>query len=112
MHAVLDVGRSHPCWRFWPTPACWWSSRILLARGPLLVLLFREGLTHAEAAKLGLIMGAVGLLEALFPDAHFSYATHTLFVPFAAMVGGLRVGLLDGRPLSVWVPSCVRHRYW
>ncbi|HLK57505.1 MAG TPA: histidine kinase [Chthonomonadaceae bacterium] len=66
----------------------------LLARGRLLVLLFREKLTCREAFFLGFALGLIGLLEAIFPDARFPYATHTLFVTFAAIAGGLWVGLI------------------
>jgi len=60
----------------------------------MLDLLSRRRLTALEAGLLGLLLGVVGLLEALLPDARFFYATHTLFVTFAAIVGGLRVGLI------------------
>jgi two-component system LytT family sensor kinase len=73
----------------------------LLARGPLLSLLFRDELTPHQALLLGLAMGAVGLLEAFFPDVRFSYATHTLFVTFAAIVGGLPVGFITAAVVSV-----------
>jgi LytS/YehU family sensor histidine kinase len=66
----------------------------LLARGRMLTLLFRENLTPGEVFHLGLIMGLVGLMEAIFPDVGLPYATHTLFVIFATIIGGLRVGLV------------------
>jgi hypothetical protein len=66
----------------------------LLARGRMLDLLFREHLKPGEVFLLGLVMGLVGLVEAVFPDVGLPYASHTLFVIFAAIVGGLRVGLL------------------
>jgi signal transduction histidine kinase len=65
----------------------------LLARGRLLALLFRERLQLGEVILLGLVMGLLGVLEAVFPDVGLPYAPHTLFVIFATIVGGLRVGL-------------------
>lgn len=73
----------------------------LLARGSLLALLFRERLARREAASLGLLLGLVGLIEAVFPDARFRYATHTLFVTFAGIAGGLRVGLVTAAVVTV-----------
>lgn len=66
----------------------------LLARGRGLRLLFRERLALREILTLGLALGLIGLTEAIFPDARFPYALHTLFVTFAAIVGGLSVGLV------------------
>jgi LytS/YehU family sensor histidine kinase len=65
----------------------------LLARGPLLALLYRERLTLWQATYLGSIFGLIGLTEAAFPGARFPYATHTLIVTFATLTGSLRVGL-------------------
>src|SRR5579862_3309337 len=72
----------------------------LMARGRTLALLFREHLTWRETAALSLLMGLLGLTEVIFPDARFPYATHTLFVTFAAMAGGLNVGLITAAIVS------------
>ncbi len=66
----------------------------LLARGRMLAMLFRENLSPGEAFLVGLVMGLIGLVEAVFPDAELPYASHTLFVIFATIVGGLRAGLV------------------
>ena len=73
----------------------------LMARGRTLTLLFRESLTAAEVLLLGLVMGLIGLAEAIFPDVGLPYATHTLFVIFAAIVGGLRVGLVSAAVVTL-----------
>jgi LytS/YehU family sensor histidine kinase len=66
----------------------------LLARGRVLRLLFRERLTLWEASYLGMILGLVGVTEAIFPGARFPYTTHTLIVTFATLAGTLPVGLM------------------
>ena len=71
----------------------------LLARGRMLTLLFQESLTSCEVLLLGFVMGLVGLVEAIFPDAALPYATHTLFVIFATIVGGFRELYLDHEDL-------------
>jgi hypothetical protein len=66
----------------------------LLARGRLLQLLSSTRLDWSRAARLGFILGLVGLTEVVFPGARAPYVTHTLIVTFATLVGGLRVGLI------------------
>jgi histidine kinase len=66
----------------------------LLARGRMLSLLFRERLPLWKAVYLGAVLGLVGLTEVAFPGARLPYATHTLMITFAALTGGLRVGLI------------------
>jgi hypothetical protein len=66
----------------------------LLARGRMLSSLFREHLPRWTAAYLGVVLGLVGLTEVAFPGARLPYATHTLIVTFAVLVGGLWVGLI------------------
>jgi len=73
----------------------------VLARGRMLALLFRDKLPFRKAVLLGLAMGLLGLLEAIFPDARFPYATHTLFVTFAAIAGGLHVGLITASVVTL-----------
>lgn len=73
----------------------------LLVRGRMLALLSRPRTTLPEAMLLGLLLGLVGLLEALLPDTRFFYATHTLFVTFAAIVGGMYVGLITAAVVSM-----------
>lgn len=75
----------------------------LLVRGPVLDCLFRDELTVRQSLTIGFTLGLVGLLEALFPDARFSYATHTLFVTFAAIAGGLGTGLVAAAVVSLGV---------
>jgi LytS/YehU family sensor histidine kinase len=64
----------------------------LLARGRMLSLLFNERLPLWKALYLGSVLGLVGVTEVAFPGARLPYATHTLIVTFAVLVGGLRVG--------------------
>src|SRR6476620_4810455 len=66
----------------------------LLTRGRLLTLLFQKRSTNPKAGLLGLILGAIGLTEVVFPGARFPYVTHTLIVTFAALNGGLRASLI------------------
>jgi hypothetical protein len=66
----------------------------LLSRGRMVSLLFRERLSRRETLQLGLTLGVVGLLEAIFPGPQFPYVPHTLFVTFAAIAGGLPIGLI------------------
>lgn len=73
----------------------------LLARGRMLSLLFNEHLPRRDAAYLGVVLGAVGLTEIAFPGARLPYATHTLIVTFAVLVGGLRVGLITAAVVAL-----------
>jgi len=73
----------------------------VLARGRMLTLLFRSTLTRRETVSLGLTLGLLALTEAIFPDARFPYAAHTLSVTFAAMAGGLHVGLITAGMASL-----------
>lgn len=73
----------------------------LLARGRMLTLLFRKNLSPAEAFLLGLVMGLIGLAEAIFPDVGLPYASHTLFVIFATIVGGLRAGMVTAAVVAM-----------
>jgi signal transduction histidine kinase len=66
----------------------------LLTRGRLLTLLVQKRSPHPKAGLLGLILGAIGLTEVIFPGARFPYVTHTLIVTFAALNGGLRASLI------------------
>ena len=73
----------------------------LLARGRMLHLLFAERRDLRISLFLGLILGLIGLTEAVFPGKRQPYVADTLLVIFATVVGGLRVGLLSAAVLSV-----------
>jgi len=73
----------------------------LLARGKTLSLLFSGNLSRAQVLILGLVLGAMGLVEAIFPAAGLPYATHTLFVIFATIIGGLPVGLISAAVVTL-----------
>jgi two-component system LytT family sensor kinase len=66
----------------------------LLTRGRMLRLLFQKRLPPPQTFGLGITLGLMGLSESLFQDAPLVYATHTLSVVFATMIGGLPVGLI------------------
>lgn len=73
----------------------------LLARGKTLTLLFSDNLSRGQVLLLGFAMGAMGLVEAVFPAAGLPYATHTLFVIFATVIGGLPVGLISAAVVTI-----------
>lgn len=66
----------------------------LLARGQMLRLLFAERRDLRSSLLLGLILGLIGLTEAVFPGKRQPYVADTLLVIFATLVGGVRVGLV------------------
>ncbi len=73
----------------------------LLVRGRMLNLLFKDNLTRREVFRLGLIMGLLGLMESIFPIAELPYSSHTLFVIFASIIGGLQVGLVTSAVVTI-----------
>ena len=73
----------------------------LLARGRMLGLLFSERRDVRSSLFLGLILGLIGLTEALFPGKRQPYVADTLLVIFATVVGGLRVGLVSAAVMSL-----------
>jgi LytS/YehU family sensor histidine kinase len=75
----------------------------LLTRGRMLRLLFQRRLPPPQTFGLGIVLGLMGGSESLFQDAPFVYATHTLSVVFATMVGGLPVGLIAAAVISLGV---------
>lgn len=64
----------------------------LLTRGPLLTILLKPSPTNREQYVLGLLLGVFGATEYLFPHLRYPYVTQTLFVTFAALAVGGRVG--------------------
>lgn len=66
----------------------------LLARGRMLTLLISERATNHHVWTLGVILGLVGLTEAIFPGLRSPYVLHTLIITFATLICGLRVGLI------------------
>jgi signal transduction histidine kinase len=66
----------------------------VLARGETLTLLAYQRRDTWAMWRLGLILGAIGMTEAVFPGARFPYVTHTLITTFATLVGGVQVGLI------------------
>lgn len=66
----------------------------LLARGPMLSLLFDARRPLRKSLSLGIVLGLVGVTEAVFPGARYPYVTNTLITTFAALTGGLAVGLI------------------
>ncbi len=66
----------------------------LLTRGRMLPLLLERRPNRHRTVVLGLILGLIGLTESIFPGARYPYVTHTLLVSFAALTGGLGVGLM------------------
>jgi LytS/YehU family sensor histidine kinase len=77
----------------------------LLARGRLLVLLFQRSLPWRQALTLGVILGFVGLTEAIFPGLRLPYVTSTLIVMYAGMAGGMRVGLIAAAVVGLLSPA-------
>jgi len=75
----------------------------LLTRGRMLRLLFQKRLPPPQTFGLGITLGLMGLSESLFQDAPLVYATHTLSVAFATMVGGLPIGLIAAAVISIGV---------
>jgi LytS/YehU family sensor histidine kinase len=75
----------------------------LLTRGRMLRLLFQKRLPPPQTFGLGLTLGLMGLSESLFQNSPLVYATHTLSVAFATMVGGLPVGLIAATVISLGV---------
>jgi len=75
----------------------------LLTRGRMLRLLFQKRLPTPQTFGLGITLGLMGLSESLFQEAPVVYATHTLSVAFATMVGGLPVGLIAATVISIGV---------
>jgi LytS/YehU family sensor histidine kinase len=73
----------------------------LLARGRMLSLLFTERRDLRSSLFLGLILGLIGLTEAVFPGKRLPYVADTLLVIFATVIGGLRVGLVAATVLSL-----------
>ena len=73
----------------------------LLARGRMLRLLFAERRDLRSSLFLGLILGLIGLTEAVFPGKRQPYVADTLLVIFATVTGGLRVGLVAATVLSL-----------
>ena len=67
----------------------------LLARGRTLTLLIVESARPRRALILGVILGLVGLTEAIFPGLRSPYVLHTLIITFAALIGGLRVAVVS-----------------
>ncbi|MGC8668257.1 MAG: sensor histidine kinase [Chthonomonadales bacterium] len=57
----------------------------LLTRGRTLIRLFERRLGLKDELLLGIVMGALGLTEAVSPGARFPYSAHTLLVTFAAV---------------------------
>jgi len=66
----------------------------LLARGRLLVTLFEVRLSGRNTVTLGIVLGLIGLTEALFPGARYPYVTNTLIIAFAGFTSGLSVALI------------------
>ncbi|MCW3052824.1 MAG: signal transduction histidine kinase, LytS [Chthonomonadales bacterium] len=75
----------------------------LLTRGRMLRLLFQKRLPTPQTFGLGITLGLMGLSETLFQDAPVVYATHTLSIAFATMVGGLPVGLIAATVITLGV---------
>ncbi len=73
----------------------------LLARGRMLRLLFTERRDLRSSLFLGLILGLIGLTEAVFPGKRQPYVADTLLVIFATLVGGLRVGMVAAVVMSL-----------
>ncbi len=73
----------------------------LLARGRMLRLLFAERRDLRSSLFLGLILGLIGLTEAVFPGKRQPYVADTLLVIFATLIGGLRVGMVAATVLSL-----------
>ena len=73
----------------------------LLARGRMLGLLFADRRDVRSHLLLGLILGLIGLTEAVFPGKRQPYVADTLLVIFATIIGGLRVGLAAATALNM-----------
>ncbi|MCW3096905.1 MAG: signal transduction histidine kinase, LytS [Chthonomonadaceae bacterium] len=82
----------------------------LLTRGRMLRLLFQKRLPPPQTFGLGITLGLMGLSESLFQDAPMVYATHTLSVVFATMIGGLPVGLIAASIIMLGVGIQTPHR--
>lgn len=67
----------------------------LLARGETLQRLFSVPLGISQRLLLGVLLGALGTTEIIFPDARIPYVLHTLLVTFAVFRGGLLTGLIS-----------------
>jgi hypothetical protein len=66
----------------------------LLTRGRVLQLLLSEHRGRSRDSILaGVLLGAAGATEYLFPNQRYPYVPQTLFTTFAALAGGPRVGV-------------------
>jgi LytS/YehU family sensor histidine kinase len=66
----------------------------LLKRGPMITMLMDAKREWRSSVMLGILFGAVGLVELFFFKNRFPYDTYTLIVTFAALRGGRIVGLI------------------
>ena len=68
----------------------------LLTRGQILSLVFTEDERRPwrDRLRAGLLLGAVGATEYLFPNQRAPYVPQTLFVTFAAVACGFRVSAI------------------
>ncbi len=82
----------------------------LLTRGRMLRLLFQKP-APPQTFALGITLGLMGLGRSLFQGAPLVYATHTLSVAFATMVGGLPVGLIAAAVISIGVAFQTPERF-
>lgn len=73
----------------------------LLARGRMLGLLFAERRDLRSRLFLGLILGMIGLTEAVFPGKRQPYVADTLLVVFATVASGMQVGLIAATALNL-----------
>lgn len=81
----------------------------LLKRGPILGYLAGGQLTPRAAAKLGLFLGLVGLVELYFAKERAPYDTYTLIMTFAALRCGGWVGLMTAAIMIVGAPLFLQH---
>jgi hypothetical protein len=73
----------------------------VLARGRILSFWFQERTKSHEAVRTGLILGAIGASEVIFPGDRYPYETDTLMIALAVLTGGPIVGAISAMTVSI-----------
>jgi signal transduction histidine kinase len=76
------------------------ATAYLLARGRMLTCFFERHIPTVEMVRIGVILGAIGLTEVVFPGDRYPYITDTLMTTLAVMMGGARIGLVCALVIS------------
>lgn len=66
----------------------------LLARGPMLGVLFDRRMTARRQVIVGAVFGLIGVSDVILPGARYPYSVSTLIVTFAAVMAGVRPALV------------------